>query len=298
YDEYGNILETQGIDGLKSAFIWSYFKSRLVAKVTGTSYSAIEPIINQQLLTYSPLGDQQLLGEIDKLRIQLPNAFVTTYLYEPKADLELKQIKDPNGISTFYEYDAMGRLARTRDNNNKIITQLEYKLKETVSFPYRNVERSALFNRTDCPYGYVGSAMYIVPSNKYGSFLTQADANQKADNEININGQNYANSAATCYPYWSYASCCGFNSLYSSFELTGSNSVTVSLVIQKSQPGGGAGIQIATLSGPLFLPPITRNIYYNSAGYSGMIQISPTGQVKLYGSYGSMPIQISGTYSL
>jgi hypothetical protein len=298
YDEYGNILELQGIEGLKTSFIWSYFKSRVVAKVTGSSYSAIDAIVNPQLLTYPPLGDQQLLTEVDKLRTQLPNTFVTTYLYEPKAGLELKQIKDANGLNAYYEYDAMGRLARTRDNNNKIITQLEYSLKDVVSFPYRNAERSALFNRTDCPYGYTGSALYVVPPNKYGSFINQADADQKADNEINVNGQNYANSTATCYPYWSYTSCCGFTSFTSTFTLTGSNSVAVSLVIQKSQPGGGAGVQIGTLSGPLFLPSVNRSIYYNSAGYSGMIQITPIGQVKLYGSYGSMPIQISGTYSL
>jgi YD repeat-containing protein len=298
YDEFGNILEMQGIDGLKNSFIWSYFKSRLVAKVTGSGYSAIEAIINPQLLTYSPLGDQQLLAEVDKLRTQLPNTFVSTYLYEPKAGFELKQVKDPNGINTYYEYDAMGRLSRTRDNNNKIIIQLEYALKDVVSFPYRNVERLALFNRTDCPYGYAGSAFYVVPPNKYGSFISQSDANQKADNEINTNGQNYTNSNATCYPYWSYTSCCGFTSFTSTFTLTGSNSVTVSLVVQKSPPGGGSGIQIGTLSGPLFLPSVSRSIYYNSAGYSGMIQITPTGQVKLYGSYGSMPIQISGTYSL
>jgi YD repeat-containing protein len=219
-------------------------------------------------------------------------------LYDSRSDWALKQIKDPNGLNTFYEYDAMGRLARIRDNYNKILSQVEYKFNDVVSFPYQNDEISQFFNKTGCPPGYAGGVLYTVPANKYGSFISRPDANQKAQDEINLNGQALANSTGICYPYWSYVPCCGFSCFYSSFALTGGGSVNFSLVIQKSPAGGGSGIQVGTLSGLLFLPSSARSINYNSGGYSGSIQITTTGQVKLYGNYGPMPIQISGTYTL
>ncbi len=298
YDELGNILELQNTDGVKNSFVWSYFKSRPVAKVVGSDYASIEPLIDQQILSYPPLGDQQILSQADNLRTQLPSSFVTSYLYESKSDWSLKQIKDPNGISTFYEYDLRGRLARVRDNDNKILNQTEYKYKDVISYPHKNDEMSQLFNKTTCNAGYAGSGYYTVPANKYGSFISKPDANQKAQDEINANGQTTINNTAPCYPYWSYSSCCSYNHIYSNFALTGTGSVNFSLIITRNPPGGGSGVQIGTLSGQLFIPSANRNINYSSGGYSGMIQITTTGQVKLYGSIGTSPVQISGTYAL
>ncbi len=297
YDQYGNILEMEGIDGIKNSFVWSYFKTRPVAKIIGSAYASIEPLINQQMLTYPASGDQ-LLAEVDKLRTQLPASFVNTYLYESKADFGLKQSKDANGISSYYEYDGFGRLNRIKDNNNKILNQTEYKYKELVSFPYLSSEKSQYFNKTGCPYGNSGGAMYTVPANKYGSFLSQPDADQKAQAEITANGQSYANSTAVCYPYYSYTSCCGFGQVYSNFTLTGTGSVNFTLIVNKNPPGGGAGIQMGSLTGPLFIPSGNRNINFSAGGSSGSIQITASGQVKLYGSMGTSPVQISGSYVL
>ncbi len=298
YDEYGNILELQNTDEVKNSFVWSYFKSRPVAKVIGSDYATIQPIINQQVLNYPSQGDAQLLAEVDKLRTQLPSSHVTTYLYDSKSDWGVKQVKDPNGLNIFYEYDAMGRLARVRDNNNKILSQNEYKYKDVVFFPYRNVEKSQAFNKTNCQPGYAGGATYIVLADKFGSFINQLDADQKALNDIAANGQAYVNSTAVCYPYWSYTSCCGFGCVYSDFALTGTGSVNFSLIITKNPPGGGSGLRIGTLSGLLFIPSANRNISFSSGGSGGMITIATNGDVMLSGSVGNVPLYISGTYSL
>ncbi len=302
YDEFGNILELQASDGIKNAYVWSYFKSRPVAKVAGADYASIQPLINQQVLSYPYGGEAQLLAEVDKIRIQIPSAVVSTFLYDSKSDWGMKQLKDANGFSTYYEYDMMGRLVKVRDNNNKILTQLEYKYKDIVSFPFRNAERSQVFDRTNCPAGYAGAATYVVAANKYGSFISQADADQKAQDDINANGQAYANTTGACYPYWSYMPCCGFGSVYSNFALTDTGSVTFSLIITKNPPGGGSSMKIGTLSGPLFLPSANRNIGFSTGGStggtSGMITITKTGEVRLSGSIGTEPLQITGTYVL
>ena len=57
---------------------------------------------------------------------------------------------------------------------------------------YANLPYSASFS-TRC-----GSIEYKVPAGKHTSTISQNDANQQAQNDINTNGQAYANTQATC----------------------------------------------------------------------------------------------------
>ena len=64
---------------------------------------------------------------------------------------------------------------------------------------YYNAQMSQAFTRNNCSAGYVGSSVtYTVPPGKYSSTTSQAAANQLATNDINANGQNYANTNGTC----------------------------------------------------------------------------------------------------
>jgi hypothetical protein len=64
---------------------------------------------------------------------------------------------------------------------------------------YYNASQSQVFTRNNCPSGYVGSNVtYTVPPGKYSSTVSQAAADQQATNDINANGQNYANANGTC----------------------------------------------------------------------------------------------------
>ena len=63
---------------------------------------------------------------------------------------------------------------------------------------YYNAMQSRVFTKA-CTSGYTGSQVtYTVPPGKYFSTLSQADADQQATNDINANGQNYANTNGTC----------------------------------------------------------------------------------------------------
>lgn len=71
---------------------------------------------------------------------------------------------------------------------------------------YYNSQQSASFTRNDCGSGYNGSSVtYAVPPGKYSSTVSQAAADQLALNEINANGQTYANSNGQCTPSVVYA---------------------------------------------------------------------------------------------
>ncbi|TGE20644.1 hypothetical protein E5K00_21870 [Hymenobacter aquaticus] len=61
---------------------------------------------------------------LDELRLHPTGAQLTTYTHEPLIGLTSQT--DAAGRTTRYEYDALGRLLRTRDEGGNIITQQEY----------------------------------------------------------------------------------------------------------------------------------------------------------------------------
>jgi hypothetical protein len=58
---------------------------------------------------------------------------------------------------------------------------------------------SGTFTRNNCGTGYQGSTVtYSVSQGAYTSNISQVDADQKATNDVNQNGQSYANQNGTC----------------------------------------------------------------------------------------------------
>ena len=69
----------------------------------------------------------------------------------------------------------------------------------TTSTTYYNTLTSASVVKNDCGSGYTGSTVtYTVLANKYSSTVSQADADNKALADINLNKQTYANANGTC----------------------------------------------------------------------------------------------------
>jgi hypothetical protein len=63
---------------------------------------------------------------------------------------------------------------------------------------YYNIAASETFTKS-CASGYSGSQVtYTVPPGEYSSTTSQAAAQQLATNDLNANGQNYANANGTC----------------------------------------------------------------------------------------------------
>lgn len=61
---------------------------------------------------------------LETLRQSLTSAKVTTYRYRPSVGLV--ETVAPDGRSTTYEYDALGRLSLIRDNDGNILKTYEY----------------------------------------------------------------------------------------------------------------------------------------------------------------------------
>lgn len=76
---------------------------------------------------------------------------------------------------------------------------INYDFEYPVTY-YTNDAKSRYFTKNNCPPGSEPSTgyTYTVLAMTYSSTISQADANQKAENDILLNGQNQANLKGTC----------------------------------------------------------------------------------------------------
>ena len=92
-----------------------------------------------------------------------------------------------------------------------------YVLEPTIT-TYYNVAKSAYFVKDNCPPGSDvqpnTTTNYSVPANKYSSTISQADADAKAQAEIDANGQNKANTEGLCIEFGNVKTPNGSNMIY------------------------------------------------------------------------------------
>jgi YD repeat-containing protein len=148
----------------------------------------------------NPPADGTFRNQLNNLR-NIPGALVTTYTYKPLVGITSKT--DPNGITTYYEYDNFNRLIVIRDKDNKVLKKICYNYagQPGACTFYANEEQSMSFQKNNCTNGNIGSNVtYTVPQGRYGSTISLSDANSKALTELSQNGQAYANANGTCSP--------------------------------------------------------------------------------------------------
>lgn len=135
---------------------------------------------------------------IDDIRVFPADAFMTSYAHNPVVGATGET--DPAGKSTFYEYDGLSRLNIVRDNERKIVKKYCYNFagQSNGCALFTNTAQSGNFSKNNCPYGLGTPVTYPVPAGKYYSEISQADANQQAINDVNANGQSYANANGGC----------------------------------------------------------------------------------------------------
>lgn len=119
--EQGKLVEMIGRDGVPMTYLWGYDYTLPVARVVGAVYNTTQASVD--LIALQSLTGQALRSELNALR-SLPNALVTTYTYDPLRGMTSQT--GPDGITSYFEYDALSRLRLVRDQQSDIVGKYEY----------------------------------------------------------------------------------------------------------------------------------------------------------------------------
>ena len=132
---------------------------------------------------------------IDELRLYPSTARVFTTTYDPLIGKTSEC--GTNGRITYYQYDGLGKLKLVLDENRNVLKAYEYNYGPKTFY---NAYKSVPFQKNCSAPGYEGSIVnYVVPYGKYSSTISQPDADQQADNEVNLYGQSNADAQGSCY---------------------------------------------------------------------------------------------------
>ena len=230
YDSNGNLLSFSD-QGLKTTnYIWSYNNSFPVAEVVNLDYLSVQNSLGTYQLEAFRANPNPNKLEIDqflaKLKRDYPDAFISSFAYEPGSGLSSKT--DPKGQNTDYEYDNFQRLLNIKDQSGNIVKNFRYhyagpidpEIPGNPGYPgtpdtpdnpdtpvtpveppkFSNVAISQSFTRTNCGTGFSGGTVaYVVEAGKHTA-TTQAAADALANADLLANGPNYANQSAACTP--------------------------------------------------------------------------------------------------
>jgi YD repeat-containing protein len=110
-------------------YLWGYHSQYLVAKITNSTYAAVQAVMASNNITQSQLDnssttDAVMRVTLNLLRTGLPNSQVTTYTYATVTGITSET--DPKGKTTTYQYDSYNRLMNIIDLNGNIIKHYDY----------------------------------------------------------------------------------------------------------------------------------------------------------------------------
>lgn len=134
---------------------------------------------------------------VDDFRFQPVNAVTNAYVYD-KFSGELSYMLGNNNLYTRYEYDAAGRLLKTYREKINVGEALlhEYGYNNSVKpiYSYTSAAISAAYAKNDCQTGTGLPLLIQVPAGKFGSCISQPDA----DAQARAYAQQEANRIGTC----------------------------------------------------------------------------------------------------
>jgi YD repeat-containing protein len=136
YYDKGNIKEARKSDDYPTSYLWGYNENYPVAKIENLAYTALPGLLKTNislLQNYTTMNNPSSRSSLKSLntniRANLPaNVLVSTYTYIPLVGLTSET--NPNNITTYYEYDKLGRLSLIRDNDGNIIKTFKYHYKQ------------------------------------------------------------------------------------------------------------------------------------------------------------------------
>ncbi|PTS96500.1 hypothetical protein DBR11_19085 [Pedobacter sp. HMWF019] len=132
YDSQGNPQSVSLENGVKVCYVWSYNGQYPIAEIKNADYSSVVSALGGEaaVATFSAKPSPittEVNSFLANLRTSLPNAQVTTFMYEPLVGLVSQT--DAKGQTTYYEYDEFQRLKNVKDQNGNILKNNVYHYK-------------------------------------------------------------------------------------------------------------------------------------------------------------------------
>lgn len=117
----------------KVVCLWSYSGEYPIAEIKNATMDDVLKALGREqgdLAYFTTLAQQTApnMAPINSLRAKLPDAQVWTYTYKPLVGM--LTATDPGGKTTYYDYDAFGRLTGMRDNDGNAIQSFDYHYKQ------------------------------------------------------------------------------------------------------------------------------------------------------------------------
>ncbi|MCS3556779.1 MULTISPECIES: DUF5977 domain-containing protein [unclassified Sphingobacterium] len=143
---------------------------------------------------------------VDDLRLYQSGGTIESYGHSEKGVVSRL---DANNFPATYEYDVFNRLSSVKDINQYVTEGYHYQINRpavvgvTPGTLFFSVLKSGFFTKNNCPTnGSLPTQLeYIVSYGSYVSAISQADADNKAQADVQQNGQSYANANGKCLFY-------------------------------------------------------------------------------------------------
>jgi hypothetical protein len=125
------VIQSQQVPVQK--YIVSYWHKNGSVTIPGTTSTKTGETVNGWTYVEHTVENTSLItingsGYIDELRLYPYSAHMETYTYKPSVGISTKC--DLNGRPTYYEYDVIGRLTITRDENKNILKKATYAIQK------------------------------------------------------------------------------------------------------------------------------------------------------------------------
>jgi len=188
YDQYGNVLQLTGRDGIPVSYLWGYQSLYPVAELKGVSYASIPNTYKSNLQIINPSTDAALHTLLSGLRTTFSvDKTVDTYSY--KRLVGMTRHVDPAGRNSYYEYDAIGRLRAEKDHNGYVSNQYDYHLSGPIIavsgvMTYASVPAIRSYS-LECAPGVRRFFNRIIPGGKNISF-NQVSADFASISEVEV----------------------------------------------------------------------------------------------------------------
>lgn len=128
YNEYGRKCQETKDNKESVVYLYGYNNQRIIACIENATYEeVVAKLGGKESVEKNASCGSPFMFPIDGLRQSLSAARVTTYTYKPLVGVA--SITDPQGLTTCYEYDDLGRLVKTyivNGNRCELIEKNEY----------------------------------------------------------------------------------------------------------------------------------------------------------------------------